>query len=132
MPKLYNATWVVTGLALFVGIFIGFSLYGVAAGASIKAPEPAKAPGGETQCIEDTLWMRENHMQLLVEWREDVVRNNDRVYRSQLLKKDFDKSLTNTCLDCHENKQDFCDSCHTYSAVSPNCWDCHNIPKEQH
>ena len=31
----------------------------------------------------------------------------------------------------HESKQDFCDSCHTYAGVSPNCWDCHNVPEEK-
>jgi hypothetical protein len=39
-------------------------------------------------------------------------------------------SLTGTCLDCHSDKEKFCDACHTYSAVDPYCWDCHVIPEE--
>jgi hypothetical protein len=39
-------------------------------------------------------------------------------------------SLTRTCLDCHSNKAEFCDRCHTYMAVDPYCWDCHVEPKE--
>jgi hypothetical protein len=40
-------------------------------------------------------------------------------------------SLSNTCLDCHSNKAEFCDRCHNYASVSPYCWDCHiDNPKE--
>jgi hypothetical protein len=39
-------------------------------------------------------------------------------------------SLTNTCLDCHPNKDTFCDRCHNYMAVSPYCWDCHIVPEQ--
>ena len=28
-------------------------------------------------------------------------------------------SLSNTCLDCHSNKAEFCDNCHTYASVKP-------------
>ncbi len=38
-------------------------------------------------------------------------------------------SLTLTCLECHSNKDKFCDRCHDYLRVSPGCWDCHNVPK---
>ncbi|MGD8893899.1 MAG: menaquinol oxidoreductase, partial [Desulfobacterales bacterium] len=36
----------------------------------------------------------------------------------------------NTCLDCHEEKAEFCDKCHNYASVSPYCWECHIDPKE--
>jgi nitrate/TMAO reductase-like tetraheme cytochrome c subunit len=39
-------------------------------------------------------------------------------------------SLSQTCLGCHSNKEKFCDSCHTYSGVKPNCWNCHVVPQE--
>ncbi len=44
---------------------------------------------------------------------------------------EYQKSLTGTCMKCHANKADFCDTCHNYLGVSPTCWDCHNFPKEQ-
>jgi hypothetical protein len=39
-------------------------------------------------------------------------------------------SLSDTCLDCHSKKDQFCDACHTYSAVDPYCWTCHVVPEE--
>ena len=40
----------------------------------------------------------------------------------------YEKSLTGTCLGCH-NKAEFCDRCHAYSGVSsPYCWNCHSEP----
>ena len=27
-------------------------------------------------------------------------------------------SLSNTCLDCHSNKAEFCDRCHNYASVT--------------
>lgn len=80
-------------------------------------------------CVAPLDYMRKSHMQLLISWREDVVRRNDREYHSfdgQI----YEKSLTRTCLGCHTNRAQFCDSCHSYSGVSgPYCWDCHNQPQ---
>ena len=39
--------------------------------------------------------------------------------------KKFLASLSNTCMECHSNKTQFCDQCHNYVAVAPNCWGCH-------
>ncbi|MHB1130883.1 MAG: sulfate reduction electron transfer complex DsrMKJOP subunit DsrJ [Chloroflexota bacterium] len=128
---MYDSKYVVAGLSLFVGVFLGFSIFAIGTGSTNKLPQPV-LPKDETQCVESTEFMRANHMQMLVEWREEVVRNNDRVYVSRLSGKQFEKSLTNTCMSCHENKQEFCDTCHSSAGVSPNCWDCHNVPEEQH
>ena len=40
------------------------------------------------------------------------------------------KSLTNTCIRCHSNKDKFCDECHHFAGVQPYCWACHVMPKE--
>ena len=128
---MYDAKYVIVGLALFVGIFIGAAVYAISTQAASRTPQLV-LPKNEGQCVEATDWMRANHPQLLVEWREDVVRGANRIYISRLSGKQFETSLTNTCLSCHENKQEFCDSCHTFAGVSPNCWDCHNAPQEQH
>ena len=74
--------------------------------------------------------MRENHMQLLMDWRDSVVRDRIRTYKSSLTDKEHKKSLTGECLSCHVNKADFCDQCHNYRKVKPYCWDCHIVPKE--
>jgi hypothetical protein len=68
--------------------------------------------------------MKAEHMQLLDVWREAVVRRGERTYVSPD-GKEYDMSLSNTCLDCHANKTEFCDRCHNYASVQPYCWDCH-------
>lgn len=81
----------------------------------------------DKKCVEDTQEMRENHMVLLGDWRDQVVREGNRNYTA----KDgrvYLMSLQNTCLDCHSNKEDFCDRCHDYVSVSPDCWTCHIEP----
>jgi len=73
--------------------------------------------------------MRASHMDLLNQWRDDVVRVGNRDYKSTLTGKTFDMSLSRTCMDCHSNKADFCDRCHDFLSVDPYCWDCHVEPK---
>jgi hypothetical protein len=74
-------------------------------------------------------YMKMEHMQLLNEWRDTVVRDAKRIFVNSS-GKEFNMSLTNTCLDCHEEKAEFCDKCHNYASVSPYCWECHIDPKE--
>jgi len=81
-------------------------------------------------CVRSTEYMKSEHMQLLDVWRDSVVRRGERIYVSPA-GKEYNMSLTNTCLDCHSNKADFCDRCHNYASVRPYCWDCHiDNPKE--
>ena len=70
-------------------------------------------------------YMKDNHMQLLDEWRNDVVRDGSREYESASGQV-YEKSLDGTCLECHSNREEFCDSCHDYASVDPYCWDCHD------
>ena len=73
--------------------------------------------------------MRRTHMQLLI----DVARRGGprRTGASTWppTGRQYDKSLTRTCLRCHADKADFCDRCHEYLEVSPHCWECHVDPK---
>jgi hypothetical protein len=98
------------------------------------APQPnliltAKAKAAKV-CVRSTEYMKAEHMQLLDVWRDAVVRRGERIYVS-LDGKEYTMSLTNTCLDCHANKAEFCDRCHNYASVRPYCWDCHiDNPKE--
>ena len=82
----------------------------------------------EKACVEPTPYMKSSHMQLLSDWRDQVVREGNRVYVSSTGKK-FDISLQNTCTNCHAKKTEFCDRCHNYAGVSPYCWDCHLAPQ---
>jgi len=84
---------------------------------------------GKDECIKPAEYMRASHMDLLNEWRDDVVRRGDR-FTEGPDGKQIEKSLSNTCLDCHSNKENFCDRCHNYMSVNPYCWDCHVTPAE--
>jgi len=114
------------GLLIFVGLFTFPVWHGQAAKTLPRAPD-VKLPAHEKQCVAPLGYMRGSHMQLLIDWREEVVRNDQRQFTA-FNGKVYDKSLTRTCLaQCHTNKAEFCDRCHTYAGVSgPYCWDCHN------
>jgi hypothetical protein len=120
---------ILTGLVLFLGLITAPAWYNAARGATSKGPE-LKLPPGEKQCVAPTAWMRAWHMDLLVRWREQVVREGNRSYRAADGRL-FNVSLTGTCImKCHTVKADFCDRCHNYAAVQgPYCWDCHVDPR---
>jgi hypothetical protein len=124
---MYNKGTIIAGLALFV-LFVTFPIWfnGLDAG---PLPKPELPPGGEKLCVAPASEMRDNHMQLLNEWRDDVLRNSDRVSVT-VAGKEYRKGLQTGCMQCHSNKEKFCDSCHEYAAVQPTCWDCHLTPVE--
>ncbi len=101
-------------------------------GAASPAPEPEltqKAKEAKV-CIADTEYMRTEHMQVLDVWRDTVVRDGKRVYVNAE-GKEYVASLSDTCMDCHSNKAEFCDRCHNYASVTPYCWECHTYPEEK-
>lgn len=77
------------------------------------------------KCIEDTEYMRANHMELLLDWRTQVVRGENKIYVAED-GQEYLMCIEETCLECHSNKEEFCDVCHEYAGVEPNCWECHN------
>ncbi len=116
------------GLAFFLALVTFPVWHNLRAGTSSKGPEP-KLPANEKQCVAPTAYMRSSHMDLLVSWREGVVRQRERVYRA-FNGRTYNVSLTGTCLSqCHQNKADFCDRCHNYAGVTAYCWDCHVDPR---
>ena len=127
---MYDASKIVAGLAIFAVIATSPLWYNALSTASPAPPTLPKPANGSTECVEATEYMRANHMQLLDRWRDTVVRDDVRTYTSELSGKEYTMSLSDTCLGCHSNKQQFCDACHTYSAVNPYCWTCHVIPEE--
>jgi len=124
---MYNKGLIVSGLAVFV-LFVTFPIWfnGLDAG---PLPKPELPPGGEKECVAPAAEMRDSHMQLLNEWRDDVLRNSNRVAIT-VGGKEYQKGLQIACMQCHSNKEKFCDSCHEYTAVTPTCWDCHITPTE--
>ena len=127
---MYDAGKIVAGIAVFVVLATSPLWYNALSAAPPDRPVLQLPTNGSTECVESTEYMRANHMDLLDTWRDTVVREDTRTYTSEMSGKDFTMSLSDTCLDCHSKKEQFCDACHTYSAVSPYCWDCHVIPEE--
>ncbi len=121
---------IILGLIIFV-VIVTFPLW-YNRGKAAPAPERIltdKAKAAKV-CVRSTDYMKAEHMQLLDLWRDSVVRQGTRIYVSPS-GKEYNMSLSNTCLDCHSNKAEFCDRCHNYASVRPYCWDCHiDNPKE--
>ncbi|MFC2067569.1 sulfate reduction electron transfer complex DsrMKJOP subunit DsrJ [Chloroflexota bacterium] len=125
---MYDAKYIIPGIIIFLCIVIFPILFSVGSGNAEYVPEP-EIVTEEIQCVESAKYMRDNHTDLIIDWRESVVREGNRTYvASDGL--EYDMSLTGTCLSCHANKSQFCDQCHDYAGVKPDCWSCHNIPEE--
>jgi hypothetical protein len=83
-------------------------------------------------CVAPTPEMRRNHMQMIKHQRDVTVHQGIRK---------TDDSL-HGCVDCHANKDEsgkfipvnaedqFCESCHEYTAVALDCFSCHaTVPR---
>jgi hypothetical protein len=123
---MYNKVTIIPGLIIFV-LFVTFPLWFNAFSTASTVPKPELPPGGEKQCVASATEMRASHMAMLNEWRDDVLRSGDRVAVT-VDGKEYRKGLQMACMQCHTNKEKFCDSCHLYVSVTPYCWDCHLTP----
>ena len=111
-------------LAMLLAI-AGAALAAGDSGTGTRAPRlaiPAEAGG---KCVEDTAFMRRNHMELLKHQRDRTVREGIRTTQH---------SLAN-CVTCHAGKQTrrvtgskdaFCEGCHSYAGVKLDCFECHS------
>lgn len=120
-----------TRIFLFIAAFCVLLAIPFAANAAMQHDEfqvsldtPEINALADRQCVEPVEYMRSSHMQMLNEWRDDVLRRGDTQYMSSTGQV-YEKSLDDTCLACHSNKEEFCDACHAYENVDPYCWDCH-------
>jgi hypothetical protein len=135
--KLYHGDKIIPGLIVFV-VMITFPIwFNLAPGESAydSAVREIDAANG---CIFDTEEMRTSHMQKLSEWRDLVVREEQR-YTEDKNGNQVKMSLTSTCMTCHVNtsgnirpdKAPHCTVCHEYVDVSIYCWDCHIDPIDE-
>jgi len=123
---MYDGGKIITGLVIFL-VLVTFPFWSNVGQATYQRPELEKPKEAKT-CVEPVDFMRGNHMQMLNQWRDFVVRDAERVYLSSDGRQ-FEMSLTKTCLDCHADKTKFCDRCHDSGSVRPYCWDCHIQPE---
>lgn len=135
---MFDAGKVIAGLIVFLVLVTAPLWYGALSGRSGEVPQLELAAGltdsagrvlPDLHCVRDTVSMRAGHMDLLNQWRDDVVRQGERIYTAADGRR-FVMSLQNTCLGCHHNKAEFCDRCHDYMSVKPYCWQCHVEPRE--
>lgn len=127
---MYDGGKIITGLIIGIALLL-IPFWPTGDKWAAKTPEPeltAKAKEAK-ECVEPKSYIRNQHMKLLDEWRNDAIRKANRIYKSST-GKIYDISLQNTCMECHSNKSKFCDQCHNYAGVAPYCWDCHIEPKE--
>jgi hypothetical protein len=131
---MYDSRKIIAGLVIFIFLMtvpVWYNAFSKGGGRPV-----IELPKGDcNRCVLPKGEMKAKHMQILDQWRDEVVREGSRYYKHQckdnttMLRQ---KSLTKGCLasDCHKSKKDFCDKCHNYVGVSNYCWDCHVIPKE--
>lgn len=128
---MYNGRNIIIGLLVFAVLISSPFLLNI--GQAQEMPDisldtPAINAMEKKECVESAEFMRLNHPQLLNDWRDRVVREGQTVYLSSS-GQEYEMSLENSCLECHSNQTQFCNTCHTYADVDPYCWDCHNASK---
>jgi len=120
---------IIIGLVIFLAAVTFPFWYNHGVASTPPKPELTEKAKAAKKCILEKEQMRTGHMQLLNDWRNTVVRNDQHVY--EIDGRQYVASLSNTCLDCHSNKAEFCDKCHLYTSAEPYCWTCHIEPKEK-
>ncbi|HUW27299.1 MAG TPA: hypothetical protein VMV97_01700 [Sulfuriferula sp.] len=93
---------------------------------SSRVPKPNVTAEKGEKCVEDTEFMRRNHMKLLLQHRITAVHEGDN--------QKTDKFSIVNCVNCHASAKDnsvagpgdFCQSCHAYAAVKITCFECHS------
>jgi len=125
---MHDAGKVMAGLAIFLAVATSPVWSHALKGAEVGAPE-LTIGGKSPVCVAETSYMRTLHMDLLNDWRDEAVRDGDRVYVG-LGGVEYDKSIDGTCLEsCHSNREEFCDRCHQYVGEEVSCWECHGEQK---
>jgi hypothetical protein len=128
--KFYDSRYILPALGAFL-VLVTFPVWRSAAARGPGFQSPPN-PQGE-RCIEPKTFMRAQHMRLLVRWRDEVVRENNRVYTGSD-GRTWEKGLK-TCIACHgytdaQGKSTTaaaaCSDCHNYVNVKPDCWNCHH------
>ncbi len=125
---LYDGKKIVAGLIVFL-VIIALPLCFALINRDVIGKPELKIDSDSTQCVESAQFMKEKHMQLLNSWRNLAVREGVSVYTATDGNQ-YNISLSGTCFQCHNDKQQFCDRCHSYTGTEPNCWDCHTVPEE--
>jgi len=114
-------------IALATTLLVSFSVQ--AEGLLPDIPKATRKYSEKTQCVEPKEEMRINHMNYIMHQRDETSRKGIRTSKHSLKE----------CIDCHnapskedgkvasvQTEEHFCSACHTYAAVSIDCFSCHN------
>lgn len=110
-----------------LGVLVVLSPLATAADDTSGVPKPVIQKGEGDKCVEDTEYMRKNHMKVLSHHRDKTMREGIRTKQHSL----------KNCIECHATpdasgqrtvlgKDHFCQSCHNYAAVQIDCFQCHS------
>ncbi|MDP2239064.1 MAG: hypothetical protein Q8K18_02715 [Burkholderiales bacterium] len=111
------------GILLLAAVLL--SSGAVSAADATRVPKPVLEAGQGEKCVENTEFMRKNHMELLKHQRDETMHQGIRTRKYSL----------NGCIECHASRktnsvvgseQNFCQSCHSYVAVKLDCFECHS------
>ncbi len=124
-----NLIW--TGIVIFLLVSLSPFFMSLASKSEMPEINLDKLKQAHKTCVLPAEEMKREHMQILNDWRNTVVRDGNRIYVTPD-GTEFNMSLSTgeqSCLGCHGDKAEFCDKCHNYASVKPYCWDCHTEPK---
>jgi len=114
-------------------VAVGMLAVSAAQAEGTAGAKPALGPTIKTfkgdKCVEDTEFMRRNHMKLILHQRDETMHRGIRTQKYSL----------KNCVDCHADpktnsvlgKDGFCESCHDYASVSIDCFSCHSSAPEK-
>ncbi|MBC8520331.1 MAG: Hdr-like menaquinol oxidoreductase cytochrome c subunit [Gammaproteobacteria bacterium] len=122
----------VTVVALVLSSLMGYASIAQSGGDHDGARSSISSNAGDA-CVRETAWMRRNHMELL---------QHDRDRTLQLGIRPVEGSIKG-CVECHTQQDDhgnsiainaedqFCSSCHAFTSVSIDCFECHATKPDQ-
>ena len=113
-------------LVLVTGLLLGIVMPGQADNSLLPEIPAAQARYSDAQgCVEPTAEMRRNHMNYILHQRDETMHRGVRTRQYSLVE----------CINCHvsdapdaprvSSEKHFCNSCHSYAAVSIDCFQCH-------
>jgi len=123
--------------AVVLGSLISVGLAGALCALAVQAAGGSfVVPGSQAatldSCVEETDFMRRNHMEVIKHQRDATVHSGIRSTKHSL----------SGCVECHASvgpdgavvpvdaKGQFCHACHAFTAIGMNCFDCHaTVPR---
>lgn len=114
----------IIGAALLLASLVAVADESRSSPVSARVPLPVIELARGGQCVEDSAYMRRNHMKLLRHQRDATLRGGIRSAKYSL----------KACIECHASQTtdsvaadstNFCLSCHAYAAVKIDCFECH-------